>query len=320
MKVNRLWPLRLYSRAFPRGPVPAKLRAAMKLAEGLRNDALLAALKDALAGRPQKLHAQLEILSGLPGTRVNTALASAFATECARAGAPADRVAFEMARLAPDVAPGGSPREFLPVCGVLALAARAALEPELRAEVLAHLHDAAEDPRFRVRDAVPPALARIGEKLPDALAADVATWTDGYHQAAAVLLALSDPRWLSALKDQAAVLARLDEAFALARDAPRSAVRWPGWKALADALGTAPGAVAARFGVPVFDLLASWAKVEMPELREAIEKNLRSKALAGRHGAEIERVRAALGASAPVPRDPTILVQGMRGRGKKRRR
>jgi hypothetical protein len=58
----------------------------------------------------------------------------------------------------------------------------------------------------------------------------------------------------------------------------------------------------------------------MPELREAIEKNLRNGKLGGRFIPEIERVRRALDASAPVPRDPTILRRGMRGRAKKRGR
>jgi hypothetical protein len=292
----------------------------MKTTEGLRSDAIAAALREALAGRSDKLYGQLAIASGLPGTRANMALANGFAAECAALGPPADRLVLTMARLSPEEAPGASSLEFLPVCGILALGARAVADASLRGEAVALLHDAAEDPRFRVRDAVPVALARIGEKMGDALVLEVRTWMDGFHQAAVVLLALAEAPWLSAIHDHGAVLERLDEAFLLARDAPRSAVRWPGWKALADALGTAPATVATRFGVPVFEQLEAWAKVEMPELRAAIEKNLASKKLAGRHAAEIERVRAALGASAPVPRDPTLLVQGMRGRGKKRRR
>ena len=35
---------------------------------------------------------------------------------------------------------------------------------------------------------------------------------------------------------------------------------------------------------------------------------------------ELKRVRAALDASIPPPRDPTLAVKGMRGRGKKRSR
>ena len=97
-------------------------------------------------------------------------------------------------------------------------------------------------------------------------------------------------------------------------------MRWPGWKALHEELGRAPAAAAARFGQPVFDMLVRWAAVEMPELRDAIEQNLRDKRLGGRFQPEIERVRAALGSSAPVPRDPTLARKGMRSRAKKRGR
>lgn len=292
----------------------------MGTAEGLRNEAITSALDEAIAGKPERLYRELALASGLPGTRANLTVANAFATECAARGKTADRLLFELATLSPEIAPGATEHEFLPLCAILALGARAALEAKIRPRALATLHDAAEDVRFRVRDAVPPALARIGEKMGDALVHELAAWTDGYFQAAAALLALADAKWLPAISDRDAVLDRLDEAYRLARDAPRSAARYPGRKALVDALGVAPAAIAARFGVPMFDRLASWAATEAPELRAAIEATLRSNKLAGRYAPEIARVRAALDASVPPPRDPTILVHGTRGRGKKRSR
>jgi hypothetical protein len=294
----------------------------MRIGEGLRNETILAALDRALrdgasAADADALYKHLGLASGLPGPRANLGVASAFATECAARGKKADRLLFEMVRIPPDSAPGATAREFLPVCGVLGLGARAAADESVRKKVLAALHDAAEDPRFRVRDAVPLALARIGEKAGASLAAELAPWMDGYHQAAAAILGLAEGAWLPSPTDDA--LARLDEAYALARDAPRAAVRWPGWKALVDALGKAPAALAARFGVPIFDRLAAWADTAMPELRDAVESNLRSSKLA-RYADEVARVRAALGASLPPPRDPTRIVQGMRSRSKKRGR
>jgi hypothetical protein len=247
------------------------------------------------------------------------AVAQAFAAECVVRGDASDRLLFAMAALSADDAPGASAKEFLPMCGVIGLGARAAEDGGMRAKALARLHDAAEDVRFRVRDAAVFALATIGAARGDALVRDVASWMDGYFQAAAVLAALADQRWLVAIDDGAAAAARLDDAWKLARDAPRAAARWPGRKALVEMLGTTPAALASRFGVPVFDLLVSWTKIEQPELREAIEKNLRGTKMAGRFADEVARVRAALDASAAAPRDPTRIVQGTRGRGKKRR-
>jgi hypothetical protein len=295
----------------------------MAFAEGLRGDALVAAFEDALKGRPERLFVQLGIQSGLPGTRMNVLLAQGFANECVARGKAADRLAMGMAQLSAEIAPGASEREFLPVCGVLAVAARAAHEKKdfaLQKKAVALLHEAADDHRFRVREIVPIALGRLGAVMGDKLVHELASWMDGYFHASAVLLAMTQPAFLPAIEDMDAVLTRLDEAYALAKNAARSTSRYPGRKALVEALSVAPAQLATRFGVPVFDHLVNYANTEMPELREAIEKNLRAEKLASRYAPEIKRVRAALAASLPPPRDPTLAVQGMRGRGKKRGR
>jgi hypothetical protein len=152
----------------------------------------------------------------------------------------------------------------------------------------------------------------------DKLIYELAPWMDGYFHASAVLFAMMQPNFLPLIEDEEAALARLDEAYALAKNAARSTARYPGRKALVDALAVAPGALAAKFGVPVFDHLVTWSNTEMPELRAAIEAPLQSIKLASRYAPEIKRVRAALAASLPPPRDPTLAVKGMRGRGKKR--
>jgi hypothetical protein len=148
------------------------------------------------------------------------------------------------------------------------------------------------------------ALARIGSVTGERLVADVASWMDGYYHAAAVLFALGNDVWLTQLHAAEPVVARLDDAFVLARDAPRAAARYPGRKALVDALGSVPPLIASRFGVPIFDMLARWAKVADPELRAVVLGHLASRKLASRHGRELERVRQALIASEPPVRNP----------------
>ena len=296
---------------------------ALRTAEGLRGEQLVAAFSDAMKGRPERLFVQLGIQSGLPGTRVNLILAQAFATECVIHGKAADKLALGMATLSPEVAPGASEREFLPVCGLLALGARAAAEKKdhaFRKKTVALLHEAAEDVRFRVREIVPIALAKIGAVAGDALVHELASWMDGFFQASAVLFAMAQPNFLPAIEDEAAALERLDEAYALAKNAARSTSRYPGRKALVDALAVAPAAFAGKFGVPVFDHLVAWSNTEQPELRAAIEATLKSNKLASRYAPDVKRVQAALIASIPPPRDPTLAVQGMRSRGKKRSR
>ena len=288
-----------------------------------RGDPLSRALDEAVAGRTRPLYDLLARGSRLPGTRMNTELADAFAQACRARGDRGEKVALAMARLDADAAPGATALEFLPVCGLCALAARAAAEratPKERARVVSELHAHADDLRYRVRDAVVEGLARIGAVAGDALASEVASWMDGYFHAAAVLRALAHDTWLPSLHDVDAVVARLDEAFTLVKEAPRAAARWPGHKALMDALRASPPVVALRFGVPVFDMLCRWATVTDPPLREVVSTIASAPRLAGRFAPEVARLRAALAATAPAPRNPDHDVGPTRDRSKSRRR
>ena len=283
-------------------------------------DPLSRALTEAVGGRRQRLFDLLARGSGLPGIRLHDDLAEAFAQACRSMGAHADALALAMTRLSVDEAPGATALEFLPVCGIYALGARAAADPAVRGAVVGELHARADVLRFRVRDAVVEALARVGGAAGDTLVSEAASWMDGYFHAAAVLRALGHDTWLGTLHDAAAVVARLDEAFLLARDAPRSAARWPGHKALMETLTQIPALVAARFGVPVFDLLVRWAPTQDPALRESVGAVLRSRKLAARFGPELARLDAALKASLPAPRNPDHDHGPSRDRSKNRRR
>ncbi len=283
-------------------------------------DPLARALDQAVAGKPDALHALLTRASRLPGTRMNSDLADAFAEACRTRGARSDGVALSLARMSAEEAPGATAREFLPVCGVYAIAARAAADERARGRLVPELHARADDLRFRVRDAVVEALSRVGAAAGDALVRDVASWMDGYFHAAAVVRALAAANWLGAIRDTGEVVARLDEAFALVRDAPRSAARWPGHKALVDALRESPGALAASLGVPVLDMLERWSAASDPVLRDVVARAIGAPKLAGRFGAEVERVAKALAASRPAPRNPDHDVGPTRDRSGSRRR
>ena len=282
------------------------------------DDPLGRALDAAIAGDTRALYTLLARNSGLPGPRANDTLAVAFADACRARGKLADRVAIAMAALDADAAPGATPLEFIVACGVAALGARAAADDAVYPAMLERIHDVADDLRFRVRDHVVIALARIGERRGDALVEMVAPWMDGYFHAAAVVRALGMQPWLSSLSRVEALVLRLDEAFVLLRDAPRAAARYPGHKALVDVLSATPREAAARFGVPIFDMLVRWTATSDPVLREIIVKNLGGSRLAGRHASEIARVRVALEATTAPVRNPDHYVGPTRGRGRKK--
>jgi hypothetical protein len=277
------------------------------------------AVDAAILGDSRKLYALLARGSHLPGVRPNLDLAERFASVCAARGPAADALVTTLATLDPDEAPGATELEFLPMCGVVAAGARAAGDEAGLPRMLEVLDAGACDLRFRVRDAVPPALARVGAVRGESLLALLEPWMNRFFPAAAVLLAVIRLEWLSRLDDPRLPVTRLEEAFLLARNAERSAERYPGYKALVVALSTAPSELAARFGAPVFDLLVRMSDVKEPVLRDAIAKNLESKKLARRYGEDVTRVRRALEQTAPVPRDPRSNVGPTRRRGHKRR-
>ncbi len=93
-----------------------------------------------------------------------------------------------------------------------------------------------------MREAVVDGLSRVGGAAGDALVAEAVSWMDGYFHASTVLRAMAREPWLPKLHEADPVIQRLDEAFALARDAPRAAARYPGHKALLEALLGVPPA------------------------------------------------------------------------------
>ncbi|MGA2449128.1 MAG: hypothetical protein ABTD50_10660 [Polyangiaceae bacterium] len=280
-------------------------------------DPIARALDEAIAGRRDSLIELLTRGSRLPGPRMNSALADSFAIACRSRGAAAESVAVALASLSVGEAAGATAYEFLPVCGLIALGTRAGTELGARTRLVAVLHSHADDTRYRVRDATVIALSRAGATEGDSLLAGVDGWMEGYFHAATVLHAMSSDPWLSNLGDVTLVVERLDQAFELARTAPRAAARYPGHKELVGAVSRDPAALAARFGRPIFALFERWARVDLPPLRAAVADLVGSSKLAGRFGQDIERVRRELDASLPPPRNPDHDVGPTRHRSRR---
>ena len=187
------------------------------------------------------------------------------------------------------------------MCGVAALGARAASDASAM-RALATLHDCAEDMRFRVRDEVIEALARIGEARGEALVHDLCQ-LDGrtLSRRRAVLEALAHASWLTKIKSVDVVLfERLEEGFVPgARRQALAVARYPGFKALDDGAGegSPAGGGGASSACRCSILLARWSASKDPAMREIVERVLLTPKLAGRFASEIARVRASLTAT-----------------------
>ncbi len=126
--------------------------------------------------------------SGLPGPRGNLELLDAAADV-------ADAAEIRRwAAIGPDEAGTNEPRGFLAMCGVAGLG-RLAVEGDRAAVGELRVH--ANDPRWRVREAVAIALQRIGDADLDELSRIAEAWSDGTaYERRAAAAAVAEPRLL----------------------------------------------------------------------------------------------------------------------------
>ena len=140
--------------------------------------------------------------SGLPGPRANLELAQTVADE-----GTLDLFQRYLA-YTPDRASTNSPEVYLVVCGVVGLG-RLLAEGDL--DQLAVLRDCANDPRWRVREAVAMGLQRLGDADMPALLKVMNEWVKGtLLERRAAAAALCEPRLLKDSKHAKRVLKLLD--------------------------------------------------------------------------------------------------------------
>jgi hypothetical protein len=222
--------------------------------------------------------------SRLPGPRSNLELARAAADE----GDAAQFTAW--LALDADAAPTNTPAEFLPVCGALGLGR---LLAEGDRGVLPRLRVAANDPRWRLREAVAMALQRWGETDMPALLVEMADWAGGSrYEKRAAAAALCEPALLGDRTTAESVLAILDGIMttipgaADRREEPFIALR----KGLGYCWSVAVVAAPERGKA----LLEKWAAVDDPDVRWIVRENLSKNRLVKLDTGWVGRLRAAV--------------------------
>ena len=276
----------------------------------LRNERIEAALTRAIAeGDTRDLFDQLNRNSGLPGPRPNLDLARVVGLTAARHGGRADPMLRE---LATDEA------EFPRIVAAMTFAARKLAGIDPRGAMTA-LQELAEDPRHAVRRGLIEAVRTLLLAKGEPVVVELAAWTDGYLQAHVVLEALSDRSILDALQNAEPVLARLDEAFALADKSPRAAERSQGVRVLRQSLPGQISAFASRFPETLGWIERIAAKKQRPESRQIVDEAIRALRKDKTSNAEAKRLGDLLAASAPPDRNAAKIVQGTRHRSKGRR-
>ena len=256
-----------------------------------------AALAPALTGDLGPLADFLRAHSNLPGPRGNLELAGQLAdtmAALARGGSreAAWRVASRLAAVGPQEAPTGDPGEFVAFCGTLAAAGFMG-EPALRAAVWEIIRGAAEDERWRLREAAAQAIPRALPADPEGWAV-LEDWAAGgsWLLGRAAAAGLADP---PLLRDEALAAAalRLHEGL-LARFTSAGDRKDGGYKVLRQGLGYTLSVVVAAAPVPGFALLRRLAAIPDPDLGWVLRSNLSKGRLARGHPREVEAIRALL--------------------------
>ena len=140
--------------------------------------------------------------SGLPGPRANLELVQAVADEGTL------ELFQRYLTYTPDRASTNSPEVFLTVCGIVGLGR---LLAEGDVDQLAVLHEYANDPRWRVREAVSMGLQRWGDADMPALLKAMTSWVKGtLLERRAAAAALCEPRLLKDSRHARRVLKFLD--------------------------------------------------------------------------------------------------------------
>jgi len=297
--------------------------------EGLKSEALRAALQDALAGEVQRLEELLARHGGLPGPKPNVKLAAAFGIELA--SAPGE-VASLLTRLGAHDAAPDQPEAFLPIAAAHGWAQRIAqgreVEPGWRA-----LEELTADERSPVRvgtlDAVVTFALREGHA--DTLIARATDWLEwqedrelSFGAAALVVEAIADARVLAVVREPEALLDYLSKVIDKIAGAPRAAERSDGRRRVLTSLAGGLASVVAlvRAGERGLAWFASECeRASHPDVRAALSQALiRLQAIPqAPAGAAIDGLRKTLEGSAKPLRDPTRVRPGT-GRGRRSRK
>jgi hypothetical protein len=204
----------------------------------------------------EDLEGYLAAHSGLPGPRGNIELALAAAEELDDA---------TLARLA------RSDDEFEAFCGVVGLGRPIA---EGRRDLLPALRGHAEDPRWRVREAVAMALQRWGDQDLPAMLEAATSWADGSRlEQRAAAAGLCEPRLLRDAAVARRVQAFLDEITATLPGAPDR--RTDAYRTLRQALGYCWSVAIAANPVDGLAAFARWRHSPDPDVGWVVRENLK---------------------------------------------
>lgn len=251
------------------------------------------------SGDDEGLRAYIQQNSNLPGPRGNLELAVALAAitpHFERKDHPAAWSFFaSLAEISVEEGPVNSAAEFLPFCGVIGAGALAAEAEAYLPGALALIRRAANDSRWRMREAVAASLLCLALAQPEPVLAELATWVEAGSllEWRAVAAGLADPalsknrrlaEW--ALAQHRQILTRLLQV---------EDRRAENFKTLRQALGYTLSLAVQAQSAEGFALLEELIQTGDKDIIWIVKENLKKNRLVRRYPQEIAAVKARLG-------------------------
>ncbi len=254
------------------------------------------------SGDAGDLIAYLAAESSLAGPRTNQDLTEAFA-RAIREFAVADRedrrilwdLCVELACISPEDAPTSEPHESLSVCGVRGIAAMGTVSPGCVKAALRKLAESAEDPRWRVRDAVAIGLRDLLARHRDVTVSELNGWVEGGSWSAmqTVAAGVADADLLR--EPDLAEAALLLHRKIMIRVYTAGERESEDFQALRKTLGCTLSRVVAALPSSGFEYLQQVSTLDDQEIRWIVRENLKDNHLAGHYPETVRHIQAQIG-------------------------
>jgi hypothetical protein len=246
----------------------------------------------------QALFNYMAAKSNLPGPRGNLELAEAFADLVGQHAQAKNERLWElcatMTAVSADEAPVNNPRELIPFCGAVGMGALGAACPTLFAKAIKALRAVANDPRWRMREAVSTALQRLIAARPRETLNALKLWTvEGSPlEMRAAAAGLAEP---ALLKDTATARTALELHETIFERVPECDDRRSGeFKALRKGLGYTLSLVVQALPEEGFALMRQLVATRDKDVLWIVKENLKKNRLVKRFSAEVQSIKTSL--------------------------
>lgn len=237
--------------------------------------------------------------SNLPGSRANLELADAFGNVIEKRvngeSGRLWRLCVALSKISPDGAPVNSPEEFLPFCGTIGIGATGSISTQFYDRAVTELRTLANDPRWRMREAVCFGLHRLLARRPGDTVRELEEWASkgSLLEMRAAAAGVAEP---SVLEDRetASRALRIHDTI-LGRIPAVNDRRDDGFRILRKGLGYTLSVVVHAIPAEGFAFMKRLTSSPDRDILWIVKQNLKKKRLSGNHPAAVDSVRQLLG-------------------------